>query len=101
MLYAVTATLIEERAADFYGHLTDGSIEGQQPDGAEIVDSMQRARIGPDGRVRWTEVCFCATPLAHERQTQLDTYFTDIETQESDEHRTFDGSPLMDRLAAA
>ena len=28
---------------------------------------MAQARELPDGRVKWVETCFCATPLAEER----------------------------------
>ena len=59
-----------------------------------------RARVAPDGAVRWTETCFCATPLRHERATVLDRYFTEIETRVIDKPVTFDGAPLMDQLLA-
>ena len=80
MLYAVSARLIPDRAGEFFTRLTDGSIAAQRPDGQEIVAAMGRACIGSDGTVRWTETCFCPTPLKHERETVLDRYFTDIET---------------------
>lgn len=101
MIYAVTARLVAERSGEFHRKLTDGTIEGQLPDGSEIVSSMDRARIAVDGAVRWTETCFCPTPLKHERETVLDRYFSDIETALVDAHRGFGGEPLMDRLAAA
>ena len=100
MLYAVSAELIPERAPEFHTRLTDGSIASQRPDGAEIVAAMKRARAAPDGTVRWTETCYCPTPLQHERATVLDRYFTRIETKIIDKPETFDGVPLMDRLAA-
>ena len=96
MLYAVSAELIPDRAPEFHTRLTDGSIA----DGAEIVAAMKRARAAPDGTVRWTETCYCPTPLEHERATVLDRYFTRIETRVIDKPETFDGMPLMDRLAA-
>jgi hypothetical protein len=96
----VSAKLIPDRAPEFYTHLTDGSIASQRPDGAEIVAAMKRARAAPDGTVRWTEICYCPTPLHHERATALDRYFTGIETKVIDKPGTFDGVPLMDRLAA-
>jgi hypothetical protein len=99
MLYAVSAKLIPDRAAEFHARLTDGSIAAQRPDGGEIVAAMQRARIAPDGAVRWTETCFCPTPLEHERATVLDRYFTGIETEIIQKPVSFDGAPLMDRLA--
>jgi hypothetical protein len=100
MLYAVSARLIPDRAPEFHTRLTNGSIAAQRPDGAEIVAAMRRARVGSDGAVRWTETCFCPTPLQHERATVLDRYFTGIETKVIDEPETFDGVPFMDRLAA-
>ncbi len=100
MIYAVKARLIADRAGELRQGLADGSIEGQEPDGREIVRSMARARIAPDGWVRWTETCYCATPLAHERQTVLDRYFTGIETEPVDAHAEFGGRPLMEHLAA-
>jgi hypothetical protein len=55
MLYAVSAKLILNRGSEFHTRLTDGSIAAQRPDGAGIVAAMQRARVAPDGTVRWTE----------------------------------------------
>jgi hypothetical protein len=99
MLYAVSAKLIPDRAAEFRARLADGGIAAQRPDGAEIVAAMQRARVAPDGAVRWTETCYCPTPLEHERATVLDRYFAAIETKFIDKPVTFDGAPLMDWLA--
>lgn len=100
MIYAVTAKLIPDRCGELLLGLTDGAIARQKPDGAGIVAAMERARIDDDGLVRWTETCYCSTPLAHERATVLDRYFTDIETTPVDAHAAFDGEPLIDRLAA-
>ena len=100
MLYAVSAKIIPDRAAEFHTRLTDGSIAAQRPDGAEIVAAMQRARVAPHGVARWTETCYCPTPLKHERATVLDRYFSGIETKVIDKPVSFDGSPLMVRLAA-
>lgn len=101
MLYAVSAKLISQRAGEFHARLTDGSIAAQRPDGREIVAAMGRARVGPDGTVRWTETCYCPTPLKHERETVLDRYFTDIKTEPIDAPAAFDGEPLMDLLAGS
>jgi hypothetical protein len=100
MLYAVSARVVADLAHEFHARLTDGSIAAQRPDGAEIVAAMGRARATPDGAVRWTETCFCPTPLQHERATVLDRYFTGIEARVIDKPETFDGAPLMDWLAA-
>ncbi len=99
MLYTVNARLVSKRARELHTRLTDGSIAAQRPDGSEIVAAMGRARMGSDGTVRWTETCFCPTPLKHERETVLDRYFTDIETAPADAHAEFDGAKLMARLA--
>ena len=99
MIYAVSARLVDDRQAEFHRRLIDGTIAAQRPDGGEIVASMRRARVAEDGTVRWTELCYCATPLRHERETVLDRYFSKIETEPVDAHASFDGAPLLDRLA--
>ena len=101
MLYAVSAKLIQDRAGEFFTRLTDGSIAAQRPDGQEIVAAMGRACVGSDGTVRWTETCFCATPLKHERETVLDRYFSDIDTDLVDVPVAILGEPLMDELRLA
>jgi hypothetical protein len=100
MLYAVSAKLIAAHAPEFHKRLTDGSIAAQRPDGAEIVAAMRRARVGSDGAVRWTETCYCPTPLQHERATVLDRYFTGLEIKVIDKPVTFEGALLMERLTA-
>lgn len=98
MIYEVEAKLIADKCGEFRLGLTDGTIARQRPDGSEIVASMTRARISESGSVRWTETCYCGTPLAHERETVLDRYFSDIRTTPVDGHLDFEGEPLMDRL---
>ena len=98
MYYSVSARLIESTARELLRKLADGSIESQKPDGPELIASMARARIDESGRVRWSEQCFCPTPLAHERATILDFHFTDLETTPVEGHETFTGQSLMSRL---
>jgi hypothetical protein len=45
------------------GTLGEGSIAGD-----EYARNMGEARQLDDGRVQWVEVCYCATPLAEERE---------------------------------
>ena len=97
MHYKVHARLIPDTAADFFRKLTDGTVEKQRPDGKEIVASMQRAVVDEDGIVRWSEVCYCPTPLQHERATVYDQHFTALETQEVEGYVQFGGH----RFAAA
>ena len=99
MYYTVTARLIPETATALLHKLTDGTIERQKPDGREIVDSMRRAVVDASGIVRWSEVCFCPTPLQHERTTLYDHHFTDMETAEVEQYVDFEGQPFMEWLA--
>ena len=39
---------------------------------------MKRPVLTAPGVAEWYEMCFCPTPLYHERQTQYDLYFTDM-----------------------
>ena len=101
MHYAVTARFNSDTAAEFHRLLTDGTIESHKPDGKEIVASMKRAKIDGKGIVRWSEVCYCPTPLEHERTTVYDRFFNDIETEEVEDYVEFDGEDFMNRLAGA
>jgi hypothetical protein len=68
MRYLVTARVkagckdaLERAIAD--GTLGRGSVAGD-----EYLRNMDAARQLDDGRVQWVEVCYCATPLAEERE---------------------------------
>ena len=99
MFYRVTARLRTDTGADFLRKLTDGTIEGQSPDGREIVDAMRRAVLSDDGSVSWSEVCYCPTPLAHERATVFDKHFEALETEVIDGYQNYEGRPFMEYLA--
>ena len=98
MIYKVSAKFNYDKAKEFHQKLTDGTIQNQQPDGAEMVDSMKRATIDEKGNVNWTELCYCPTPLRHERVTVFDKYFTDITTEEIEDYKTFKGQSFMEKL---
>lgn len=98
MIYHVKASFREETACLFLEKLNDGRIGAQRPDGPEIIASMSRAVVMENGRVSWSETCFCPVPLQHERQTVLDAHFTDITTAEVAQHITLDGAPFIDHL---
>ena len=103
MFYFVTAQLRVETAADLRRALRDDTIRTQQPDGREIVDAMARAVVTADGTVEWIELCYCETPLAHERQTVLDRYFDRISVRPVDGYQPHTGRRLaeyLDELAA-
>lgn len=99
MYYRVSARAVEAHMPEFHQKLTDGTIAAQRPDGREIVASMARARVDEDGAVRWSEQCFCATPLQHERETVYDRYFTDLHTEAAEDYEETEGEPFMEILA--
>ena len=98
MIYRVRAQFRTETAESFLRKLTDGTIARQIPDGSEIVASMKRAVVNGDGDVEWSELCFCPTPLQHERRTVLDRHFEDITIEVIPSHERYPGVPFMDRL---
>ena len=100
MYYSVRAKPILARAPEFYRKLTDGTIRQQQPDGKEIAEAMQRARITATGEVRWSQRCFCPTPLKHERRTVYNRYFTGLHTEVVHGSVEFEGQPFMEFIAS-
>ncbi len=99
MIYKVKAKFDYEKAREFHEKLTDGTIQKQQPDGQEIVNSMNRASIDDNGDINWTELCYCSTPLKHERATVYDMYFTDMEFEPLKNHVYFEGESFMEKLS--
>jgi len=99
MLYKVQARLIKGKSKEFYQKLTDGTIKKQRPDGKEIVASMKKAKIDSTGLVKWTETCYCPTPLMHERATAYDKFFTDMKTEVTDKHEDFEGDSFMESIS--
>jgi len=96
--YSVKAQYIEEKMGEFYQKLTDGTIQNQKPDGQEIVNSMKRAKITAPKIIQWSEMCFCPTPLKHERETIYNHFLTDLETKTIDNYVEFDGESFFDFL---
>lgn len=60
---------------------------------------MNRATIDNNGDINWTELCFCPTPLQHERATVYDTYFTDMKTELILNPKIIEGSSFMEKLS--
>ena len=98
MIYSVKARFIEEKMGEFYRKLTDGTIQNQKPDGQEIVNSMKRAKITEPNTIQWSEMCFCPTPLKHERETVYNHFLTDMETEIIDDYAEFDGELFFEFL---
>ncbi len=98
MIYSVKARFIQEKMGEFYRKLTDGTIQNQKPDGYEIVNSMKRAKMTEPNTIQWSEMCFCPTPLKHERETIYNHFLTDMETEIIDDYAEFDGELLFEFL---
>ena len=67
MRYLVTAKVKSGRRAALKRAIEDGTLGRGSIAGDEYLHDMAHARELPDGRVKWVETCFCATPLAEER----------------------------------
>jgi len=99
MIYKVQARFNQSKAKEFYKKFTDGTIENQRPDGPEIIASMNRATIDSSGLVYWTELCYCPTPLRHERVTVYDQYFSDLKTKQIENHEKLEGALFINDLS--
>lgn len=99
MIYSVKARYIENKLDEFYQKLTDGTIQNQKPDGQEIINSMKRAKITAPNVIQWSEMCFCSTPLKHERETVYNNFLTDMDTKVIDDYAEYEGVFFMDYLA--
>jgi hypothetical protein len=100
MIYKVKARVIDETIGEFYLKLVDGTVAKQRPDGEEIVAAMKRAVLTGPGVAEWYETCFCPMPLAHERQTQYDIYFTDMTTEPAEGYGEIHGASLWSYMAS-
>ncbi len=98
MIYSIRAKFSTENMKEFFQKLTDGTIENQKPDGAEILSSMKRAKITEPGVIQWSEMCFCPTPLKHERQTVYDKFLSDMKINVIDDYAEFGGESFFDYL---
>ena len=97
-IYRVTARFKTKTAEDLRRKLDDGSIAAQQPDGQEMVAAFGRATVTESGDVRWSETCYCPTPLAHERATVLDRFFENLTTAPIETHQRYEGRPFLEYL---
>ena len=78
MRYLVTARVKPGKEDELLQAIDAGTLGEGSVAGDEYVRNMNEARLADDGRVRWVEVCFCATPLEEERP-YWEEYF-DLET---------------------
>ena len=95
MHYLVSGQLRKDRAGTFRRALRDGTIARQQPDGQEIVESMERAVVTESGVIEWSEACYCPSPLQHERATVYDRFFDNLTTTLVEGYQTHAGRPFL------
>jgi len=67
MRYLITARVKDGQRDALKRAIEDGSLGDGSVAGDEYLHDMAHARELPDGRVKWVETCFCATPLQEER----------------------------------
>jgi len=98
VIYEVQAKFIESKAKEFLTLLDSETLKNQRPDGPYIIASLNKAAIDSSGLVKWTELCYCPSPLKHERSTVLDKDFTDIKTKPVEKYEEFDGASFIKYL---
>jgi hypothetical protein len=82
MRYLVTATVKPGQTQPLARAIEDGTLGEGSIAGGEYLRNMDEARELEDGRVQWVEVCYCATPLAEERE-YWEEYFTLVKVQDA------------------
>ncbi len=95
MYYHVKAKLKADQAGALLRKLESGEIATQKPDGGEIVKGLEGAVVNEAGEAEWSTVCYCSTPLAHERATVLDEYFEDLTTEVVDGYELYEGQSFI------
>ena len=75
MRYLVTARVKPGQRQALDHAIDDGTLGKGSIAGDEYFRNMAEARQLDDGRVQWVEVCYCATPLAEERE-YWEAFFT-------------------------
>jgi hypothetical protein len=87
MRYLVTARVKPGRRAALRAAIADGTLGAGSVAGDEYLRNMAEARQLDDGRVKWVETCFCATPLQEERP-YWEPYFTLESVKDAHARRT-------------
>ncbi len=67
MRYLVTARIKNGQRDALRRAIGEGSLGAGSVAGDEYLHDMEHARELADGRVKWVETCFCATPLQEEQ----------------------------------
>jgi hypothetical protein len=82
MRYLVTARVKKDHDAALDRAIETGALGRGSVAGDEYQRNMAEARQLADGRVRWVEVCYCATPLDEERP-YWEKYFDLLKVQDA------------------
>jgi hypothetical protein len=82
MRYLVTARLKPDCKQPLANAIVEGTLGEGSIAGDEYTRNMGAARQLADGRVQWVEVCYCATPLAEERE-YWEEYFDLVKIQDA------------------
>src|SRR5256885_2390226 len=82
MRYLVTARVRSGCEQSLANAIADGTLGEGSIAGDEYSRNMEAARRLDDGRVQWVEVCYCATPLAEERE-YWEAYFDLVKIQDA------------------
>jgi hypothetical protein len=80
--YLVTARVKPGKEAELLDAIENGMLGAGSVAGDEYVRNMEAARLCEQGKVKWVEVCFCATPLAEERP-YWEEYFDLVRIQDA------------------
>jgi hypothetical protein len=82
MRYLVTARVKPGQACALRHAIDEGTLGEGSVAGDEYFRNMAEARQLDDDRVQWVEVCYCATPLAEERE-YWESYFELVKVQDA------------------
>jgi hypothetical protein len=99
--YLVRAKARKERLETLRDELTSGKIARMRPFGHALQNSLENARVDTENRdyAVWIEEDYCSPPLAMERESVLDRYFSEIavERVESEEQgwNSIDDKPRL------
>jgi len=76
--YVVRAKPKMARMPELHQRLGDNAFISLRPFGKALTQSLNNARVQPDGSAIWEEEDYCSPPLAQERAAVLDLYFDEI-----------------------
>jgi len=79
--YLVTAKPRKEKIDELRQMLDRDEIRSMRPFGGSLHESLDNARLQPNGYAVWEELDYCNPPLAMERAAVLDEFFTDLSVE--------------------